>query len=100
MPVYGFVCDKCEHNFDEFLSIGDRDNPISKACPNCKKKKGVRRSYDSFSQAIGSDHTYNANKATDGKWNVLMDKMKKGIPKRFHKNLDIASSQTGRYWKG
>jgi len=100
MPNYGFICDKCNHSFDEYLQIGDRELPLSKPCPNCKKKKGVRRQYDSFSQPIASDATLNANKATGGRWNELMGKMKKGIAKRYHKNLDIASSQTGRQWKG
>jgi putative FmdB family regulatory protein len=99
MPVYGFVCENCEHSFDEFLSIPNREEPISKPCPKCSENK-IRRCFDSYSQTIGSDHTYDANKATGGKWNALMGKMKNGIPKRFHKNLDIASSQKGRYWKG
>lgn len=100
MPNYGFICDKCEYSFDELLSITERELPLSKACPNCKKKKSVRRQYDSFSQPIGSDATLTPNKATGGKWNELMTKMKRGVSKRFHKNLDSASSRTGRYWKG
>jgi len=100
MPNYGFICDKCNHSFDEILSINDRELPLSKPCPSCKKKKGVRRQYDSFSQTIGADANLTANTATGGKWNELMGRMKKGIAKRYHKNLDIASSQTGRHWKG
>lgn len=100
MPNYGFICDKCNHSFEEILLINDREKPLGKPCPNCKKKKGVRRQYDSFSQTIGSDATLTANTATGGQWNELMGRMKKGISKRFHKNLDIASSQTGKYWKG
>jgi len=99
MPNYGFVCDGCQHAFDTILSISDREIPLSKSCPNCKKKK-IRRQYDSFAQPIGSDATLNANKATGGKWNELMGRMKKGLGKRYHTNLDIASSQTGKQWKG
>lgn len=100
MPNYGFICDKCNYSFDEILNINDREFPLSKPCPSCKKKKGVRRQYDSFSQTIGADANLTANTATGGKWNELMGRMKKGISKRYHKNLDIASSQTGRQWKG
>lgn len=100
MPNYGFICEKCEHQFDEILSISDRETPIEKPCPNCKKKKCVKRNYNDYSQKIGSDATLNANKATGGKWNELMGRMKKGISKRYHKNLDIASSRSGKYWSG
>jgi putative FmdB family regulatory protein len=36
MPTYEYVCDACEHNFDEFQSINDA--PLKK-CPKCKKQK-------------------------------------------------------------
>jgi hypothetical protein len=29
-----------------------------------------------------------------------MTQMKRGVSKRYHTNLDQASSQTGRLWKG
>jgi putative FmdB family regulatory protein len=99
MPIYGFICDDCGHNFDEMLSIENRERPLSENCPKCSKQK-VRRSYDSFSQPIGSDTTLTPNKATGGRWNELMGRMKKGLAKRHHKNLDQASARTGRYWKG
>lgn len=100
MPNYGFVCDKCEHSFDVILSMNDREKPLGEKCPKCKKKKGIRRQYDSYSQPIGTDATLTPNKATGGQWNELMSKMKRGTAKRFHKNLDQATSNTGRYWKG
>ncbi len=100
MPNYGFICNKCTHQFDSLLSIDDRDIPLKKKCPKCKKTKCVVRNYSLYTQQIGSDATLNANKATGGKWNELMGRMKRGVGKRFHKNLDIASSNTGRYWSG
>ena len=39
MPTYEYICDSCEHRFEEFQSI--TADPI-KACPICSKKK-VRR---------------------------------------------------------
>lgn len=100
MPVYGFICDKCQHQFDEILSMSEREKPLSQPCPKCKKKKAVRRSFDGFSQPIGSDSKLTPNSATGGRWNELMGRMKKGLSKRYHKNLDQASSNTGRYWAG
>lgn len=36
MPTYDYVCDACDHAFEQFQSI--KDNPL-KTCPACKKKK-------------------------------------------------------------
>jgi putative FmdB family regulatory protein len=36
MPTYGYVCDACEHEFDEFQSITEA--PLKK-CPQCRKAK-------------------------------------------------------------
>lgn len=100
MPNYEFVCEKCDHQFEKFLSISEREQPLSKACPKCKKKNGIKRNYNDYTQTIGSDHTLDANKATGGRWNELMSRMKRGLAKRYHKNLDIASSHKGKYWSG
>lgn len=36
MPTYEYVCDACNHQFDEFQSMNDK--PLKK-CPKCKKSK-------------------------------------------------------------
>ena len=36
MPTYEYVCDACDHKFDELQSFSDE--PLTK-CPKCKKKK-------------------------------------------------------------
>lgn len=36
MPTYDYVCENCNHEFEEFQSI--TANPLKK-CPNCKKLK-------------------------------------------------------------
>ena len=36
MPTYQYVCQACDHTFDEFQSFSDE--PLKK-CPACKKKK-------------------------------------------------------------
>jgi putative FmdB family regulatory protein len=100
MPTYGFICNECNHSFDVFLKISERENPTKENCPSCKKDNCITRSFDGFTQTVGSDSTMNANKATGGQWNELMGKMKKGLSKRYHDRLDKASSQTARIWRG
>jgi putative FmdB family regulatory protein len=36
MPTYEYVCDNCEHRFDEFQSMSE---PPLKKCPECQKPK-------------------------------------------------------------
>ena len=36
MPTYEYVCDACEHQFDEFQSMSEK--PLKK-CPKCRKPK-------------------------------------------------------------
>jgi putative FmdB family regulatory protein len=36
MPTYEYVCDACEHEFDELQGYND---PVLTKCPNCGKKK-------------------------------------------------------------
>lgn len=36
MPTYEYVCDGCEHQFDELQSFSD---PVLTKCPKCKKNK-------------------------------------------------------------
>ena len=100
MPTYGFICNKCSHKFDLYLPISKREEPINKPCPNCSLNESVCRDFNEYSQTIGCDATLTANTATGGRWNELMGRMKKGLAKRHHSNLDIASSQSGRYWRG
>jgi putative FmdB family regulatory protein len=36
MPTYEYVCDACQHQFDEFQSF--KDEPL-KVCPECNQEK-------------------------------------------------------------
>ncbi len=36
MPTYDYVCDACDHAFEQFQSM--KDDALTK-CPKCKKKK-------------------------------------------------------------
>ena len=35
MPTYDYVCDACDHKFEQFQSM--KDDALTK-CPKCKKK--------------------------------------------------------------
>lgn len=44
MPSYSFICEKCDHHFEIFLSFSDYDNHNVK-CESCKSKK-IFRNYN------------------------------------------------------
>jgi len=97
MPNYEFKCDDCGNIFSRFLKIEERNQPLSESCVKCGCSR-MNRNYSAI--GILSDSTQTANKKTGGQWNELMAKIKPKIPKRYHKNLDEASSRNGRRWKG
>jgi putative FmdB family regulatory protein len=99
MPNYGFICNGCKHAFDRLLQIKDRELPLSEACPQCKKKK-ILKDYGSYTQVLTSDTKLTPDKATGGKWSELMNRMKRGVGKQHHQNLDSATARTGRQWLG
>jgi putative FmdB family regulatory protein len=39
MPLYDYTCGSCNHKFEEFQKVADRNKPTKKACPSCGKKK-------------------------------------------------------------
>jgi hypothetical protein len=49
---------------------------------------------------LGADATLSPDKASGGRWKHVMEKVKSGVPKRFHRNLDDAGRRTGRRWRG
>lgn len=93
MPTYDFKCEKCEHLFESFRSIADRDAPCSSPCPHCKKSGGVRRDF------IGSPAAaVDMNLTPGADFKEVMKKVSKGVPKRYRENLDQAASRRGTVW--
>lgn len=41
MPTYYYKCSQCEHSFEDFYRIADRETPITEPCPNCKEEGSV-----------------------------------------------------------
>jgi len=99
MPNYGFICDGCNHQFDRLLPIKDRDIPLSEGCPRCGDKK-ISKDFSGMRQSMAADSTLTPDKATGGQWSELMSRMKSGLGKRHHENLDKATNAKGRSWLG
>lgn len=95
MPIYAYACTSCNHKFEEFRRMAESDAPCSEACPSCGKD-GVTRDIGACGNVfIDADHVPTPNEATGGDWDRLMSKIKKGVPKRFHDNLDRSSENKG-----
>lgn len=45
MPFYSYHCDACDKDFDEMLSMDNRDVPLKNPCPECGKKGKVRKAF-------------------------------------------------------
>lgn len=97
MPNYEFICDDCGVKFERFLPISERESPLGESCSGCGKKK-IRRDYDGQVVSLASDSMVTPNSKTGGDWNELMTRMKKGLPKAAHANLDRASDRNLRRW--
>ena len=95
MPTYDYVCDACEHTFEQVKMISERDQPISEPCPKCKKEGEVRRDWSFTTPGLGADHTLTADKATGGRWSELVNRMKSNVPEKLHKNVESGSHNTG-----
>lgn len=98
MPNYEFICESCGDRFQQLLSITDREKPLSESCSKCGDRK-IKRNYDQQTVSLASDMLLTPNKKTGGQWNELMTKMKKGLPKYTHANLDNATNRNARRWQ-
>lgn len=88
MPIYEYYCE-CGHEFEEMLSVSNRDKPTEDACPKCGEKtvkKGISAA------TMGADMNLTPDKQTGGDWSRLMDKVKKSAPQRYHGALDATKS--------
>jgi putative FmdB family regulatory protein len=55
MPNYSFVCECCNHEFDEILPMKDSDLPLKKPCPKCKKKKVIKLTENDLYRIVKSN---------------------------------------------
>tara|TARA_R100001510_G_C7637632_1_gene195541 strand:+ start:1121 stop:1414 length:294 start_codon:yes stop_codon:yes gene_type:complete len=97
MPTYDYKCNACEHIWEEFSLINDRDKPTENPCPECSEKQVVR---EISGYGICVDTNITPNKVTGGQWNELMQKMDRTLSPKAKHALDRASSRTGQRWSG
>tara|TARA_B100001094_G_scaffold329048_1_gene390932 strand:+ start:2409 stop:2702 length:294 start_codon:yes stop_codon:yes gene_type:complete len=88
MPIYEYNCE-CGHEFEEMLTVSNRDQPTKDACPKCGEKKVTK---GISASTMGADMNLSPDKQTGGDWSRLMDKVKKSAPKRYHGALDATKS--------
>tara|TARA_R110002051_G_scaffold275287_1_gene336308 strand:- start:210 stop:509 length:300 start_codon:yes stop_codon:yes gene_type:complete len=99
MPTYDYQCNKCEMVWEDVYTISDRDIPLSKSCPHCKKRNCVEKTFTSF-PGSATDTNITPDKKTGGQWSELINKIKKGVPENAKKKLDRATNHSGRQWRG
>ena len=99
MPTYDYKCKACEHAFEEIHLIEDREVPTKNPCPKCGKKE-IFKSWAGVTPALAADTTLTPDKKTGGQWSEMMGRVKKGLPKRYHRGIDKSTNMSGRSWKG
>jgi len=93
MPTYDYKCSRCDHSFELFQSISNRDTPCSHPCPHCGVSESIQRDW------IGSPAAaVDMNLTPGADFKEVMKKVSKGVPKRFRDNLDQAASRRGTVW--
>jgi len=98
MPNYDYKCAKCEHAFEDFLSYDDREKPCGEPCPECGAEE-VQKIIGGF-PGLAADSTMTPDKKTGGQWSEMMNKVKKGIPKKYHGGIDKSTNMNGKRWYG
>jgi len=96
MPTYNYRCEKCEHAWEDFLSMADYEKPTKEPCPQCGVTE-VRKVIGGM-PGIGVDATLTPDKATGGDWSELMGRMKKVAGAKGRRKLDASGDHSGRRW--
>ena len=88
MPIYEYKCEKCEHIFDEILSVSNRDKPMSEPCPECGEES-VKKLVSVTTMGV------DMKLKPPGWFQDKLSNMKDYTPKRFHAGLDKAGNRSG-----
>jgi len=84
MPTYNYHCSSCNTDWDQFLKISDRMNPVISPCPHCGIEEGVALMPQS--PLIVSGRGDNIMKHTDGWFKDKLKEIKKANPRS---NIDV-----------
>jgi len=88
MPMYEYTCDSCNHNFEEYLSMDNRENPTKEPCPECKEKT-IRKGVSATTMGV------DMKLKPPGWFQDKISVMKDYTPKRYHEGLDKAGNRSG-----
>lgn len=93
MPTYDYVCDNCDHAFEEFQSITAKN---LRKCPECKKSK-LRRLIGAGAGVIfkGSGF-YETDYRSDGYKKSAEAEKKAAEPKKDSKESKGTKSESGK----
>lgn len=80
MPMYDYVCSKCEHTFDKILKIAEKDLPIHEPCPHCGKTECISISLGA--PALMSPFRVEGLKKPSGQFRDRIQQIKKGLPRK------------------
>lgn len=89
MPTYEYSCAACGAGFTALLKIDERDSPVGKPCPGCRKRRVVR---GVSLPVTGVD----ATKGPGADFKALTRKMGRGLPASARENLDRAAGLRAR----
>lgn len=78
MPFYDYMCKACDHRFEVFLKMDDRNKPCKSACPKCKKKQ-VKQYIPSSPSVI--DPVRLGIRRPDAGFKEVVSKIKKAHPR-------------------
>ena len=98
MPNYDYLCEACNHSFELFLTYDERETPCEEVCPVCEEKKVVK-TVGGF-PGLAADSTLTPDKKTGGQWSEMMNRVKAGVPKKYHAGLDKSTNMNGKRWRG
>jgi len=98
MPSYDYECQRCDVRWESLLTYEEREKPCSNPCPHCGAKE-VRKIIGGF-PGLAADTNLTPDKKTGGQWSEMMDRVKGGIPKRYHGGIDRSTNMSGKRWKG
>ncbi len=79
MPNYDYRCKECEHTFEEFLRMADRNKPCRKPCPKCGKTKCIEQ-YLPSSPALCDPVRIGVRKPDSG-FKEVISKIKRAHPR-------------------
>jgi putative FmdB family regulatory protein len=73
--TYNYHCDSCNGFFEKNIPISDREKPIKRPCPICKKKGQIIRIFEAPS--INYEGAISDLKRAGSGWNDVLNRVKK-----------------------